>query len=233
MNQNSERDKFILDNMNLVHYFAKRICPSKNDYEDIVQEGIFGLILAADRFDESKGFTFATFASQYICGYMKRYIREKMQLIHFPRSILDLRYKIAKYLEQNPAASNNDICKAFGISSSEYNECMITCVSLDALIDEEENKSDSFIDTIPDNSFSEKLRDKQDENIFIEIEDRVVKKLSKRNRDIYDDFFYSTLFGDKISQRELAIKYNTSQPQVSRVINRINKKILDEYKKNS
>ena len=57
-----------------------------SDYEDVMQEGMLGLWEAARRYDESKETKFSSFAVPYILGYMKKYIREKRNIIRIPRS---------------------------------------------------------------------------------------------------------------------------------------------------
>lgn len=80
---NDEVEKLILNNMRLVPYFAKRFKKSLNhicfchDWNDIVQEGTLGLILAAHRFNPDLHNKFSTYAGSYICGYIKTMIAHK------------------------------------------------------------------------------------------------------------------------------------------------------------
>jgi len=64
----------ITDNINLVHYLVRRHAKiNDSNYEDYFQSGCVGLCLAAERFDESKGLQFSTFAGAYIVGYLKQH----------------------------------------------------------------------------------------------------------------------------------------------------------------
>lgn len=68
------------ENLNLVHYLLHKNTWIKNEYyEDYFQNGVVGLCLAVQRFDESKGCQFATFATAYIEGYIKRHHRDFAQ----------------------------------------------------------------------------------------------------------------------------------------------------------
>lgn len=58
MNENT----LVLDNVNLVHHTLHKYYPSFAFDEDLIQEAMIGLIKAANRFDESKGVLFSTFA---------------------------------------------------------------------------------------------------------------------------------------------------------------------------
>jgi RNA polymerase sporulation-specific sigma factor len=50
--------------------------------QDLFQEGAFGLVKAADRFDSTKGAKFSTFANRYIRGRMQNFLRGEAK--HWP-----------------------------------------------------------------------------------------------------------------------------------------------------
>jgi RNA polymerase sigma-B factor len=53
--------------------------------EDIEQEGMLGLVLAAHRFDPSRGLKFSTFAHWYIIGLIKHFVRDSVPIVRGPR----------------------------------------------------------------------------------------------------------------------------------------------------
>lgn len=53
--------------------------------EDIEQEGLLGLVLAARRFDPSRGLKFSTFAHWYIVGLIKHFVRDVVPAVRGPR----------------------------------------------------------------------------------------------------------------------------------------------------
>ena len=79
-----EREKLILDNLNLVHFVLKKYIRAPDAmYEDLYQEGVIGLTNAVDRFDDSKS-KFSTFAVHCILRKIQMYIRDN-NVIHVPR----------------------------------------------------------------------------------------------------------------------------------------------------
>lgn len=77
--EQSKRDKLILDNQRLAYYLYEQLSKTdivKSNKDDIVSEGMLGLIKAADTFDESKGNRFSTFAGLCIRNQMLMYIRK-------------------------------------------------------------------------------------------------------------------------------------------------------------
>ena len=70
------KHKFIEDNMGLVYAVVQREFPSLFQDEDIIQSGMIGLCLAADRWDKSIG-TFAGFAWSCIRNEILRELRRR------------------------------------------------------------------------------------------------------------------------------------------------------------
>ena len=77
----TDRNKMIEDNIGLVPYCMKHTkipkCFTKQDMEDLQQDGMIALINAVDRYKE--GHTFSTFATQAIKRALWRSISKKMK----------------------------------------------------------------------------------------------------------------------------------------------------------
>ena len=87
------RNELVEKNLGLVHSCAKRFRGRGVEYDDLYQAGCVGLIKAADKFDESKGFAFSTYAVPVILGEIKRIFREGGS-VKIGRSIKDKSRKI-------------------------------------------------------------------------------------------------------------------------------------------
>lgn len=70
------RDEIILNNLGLVGSCASRFIGKGIDYEDLYSAGCIGLIKAVDRFDESLGFAFSTYAVPSVLGEIRRLFRD-------------------------------------------------------------------------------------------------------------------------------------------------------------
>jgi RNA polymerase sigma factor (sigma-70 family) len=80
------RTKFIQSNIRLVFYIAiklRRRCHSFT-LEDLIQEGIIGLMKAFEKFDVTKGFRFNTYATWWIKHHMFRGLEDKDQAVRLP-----------------------------------------------------------------------------------------------------------------------------------------------------
>lgn len=66
------------DNIGLAYYFAQRYMNKGIEYDDIVSMAYIGLMKAANTFDETKGFKFATYAAVCIENEIKMVLRKKI-----------------------------------------------------------------------------------------------------------------------------------------------------------
>lgn len=62
----SMSQKLVEDNIGLVYYLINRYYPTFITDEDVIQSGMLGLCQAANTYDESRGVTFASYASKCI-----------------------------------------------------------------------------------------------------------------------------------------------------------------------
>ncbi len=83
------REYFILANRRLVAKLAKGYQDLGLSYMDLNQEGTLGLMEAVDRFDQTRGFKFSTYASWWIKQAMSRAIKDKVRTIRLPVHIIE------------------------------------------------------------------------------------------------------------------------------------------------
>lgn len=80
---NRSLDKLVLSNMKLVNKeaFAAKKKNSHLSYEDLVQEGISGLLHAANMFDSSHNVTFISYAMLWVRANMKSHIMSNRSIV--------------------------------------------------------------------------------------------------------------------------------------------------------
>jgi len=66
---------------------------SRVESTDIVQEGVLGLIHAAEKFDADRGIRFSTYATIWVNSYVGRFMKSS-RLVHVPFAVQDLGKKI-------------------------------------------------------------------------------------------------------------------------------------------
>jgi RNA polymerase primary sigma factor len=76
--------RLIEANLRLVYKIARRYRCRSYTLDDLVQEGVVGLICAIERFDESKGFRLSTYALHWIRQSIARAVEQNDRMIHVP-----------------------------------------------------------------------------------------------------------------------------------------------------
>ena len=155
---NSVRNKIILANMRLVCSIAKRYQNRGLALEDLMQEGVFGLIKALEKFDPSRGYKFSTYATWWIKQSITYAIVTKSRNIRIPINkfnslikYLDLKAKLANNIKSIPSIS--EISNYLKISETkviELENLMIDTISLEQPIDENGNELVLYIPSTDD-----------------------------------------------------------------------------------
>lgn len=102
--QKTDKKQLIEDNMNLVYFVVNKYYPTFQFDEDVIQEGMVGLCKAAEKFDESRGTAFSTYAVKSIINEIRMYFRLNQQ----PIEILSLDYEL-KGIRGNEECSAADL----------------------------------------------------------------------------------------------------------------------------
>ncbi len=96
---NLARKKLILSNLRLVVKLAQQYSNQGVDLLDLIQEGNIGLMEAVERFDESKGYKFSTYATWWIKQKIRLALVDQGETVRIPPHTYDIIRKI-KNLKQ-------------------------------------------------------------------------------------------------------------------------------------
>lgn len=145
----TKREKFIEDNLGLVHSCANRFRGKGIEYEEMFAAGCVGLIKAYDAFDTERGVQFSTYAVPVILGEIKKLFRDG-GMVKVTRSIKELSLKInytrealQRKLGQEPTIK--EIADEIGVSVEDIAQAVSAStppMSLTAAFEDEDGQSE-------------------------------------------------------------------------------------------
>src|SRR5215216_1111787 len=102
------KDRMITSNLRLVIHVARGYRGQGLPFHDLIQEGIVGLIRAAEKFDWRKGFKFSTYATLWIRQAIQRGLANTSRTIRLPTHIEQRERRLARVERDLTAKLSHD-----------------------------------------------------------------------------------------------------------------------------
>lgn len=196
-------DTIVQTNLRLVHDIAFRYQRTSGrglPFEDLVSEGVLGLMKAIERFEPSRGTQFSTYATWWIRQSITRAIFDKGNLIRVPVHMGELIHKVIR-AEQRQESTIGEVnklqlCEELGISLENYYEVkrihyqFFSMASLNVAVSEAEDSelgdfiagtSELYITDIPEENGPEAALEKEDRDRRLM---ELVNQLKPKRRDV-------------------------------------------------
>ena len=157
------RDERIQENTGLVHTCARRFKGRGIDYDDLFQAGCLGLIKAAERFDESRGLCFSTYAVPVILGEIRRLFRED-GTVKMSRSLREMAMKANRaatefFKKEGRQPTVQEVADALGVEPEQAAQAITASqMPISLTVEDEEGESQLDIAVAPEEELlTEKL----------------------------------------------------------------------------
>ena len=186
--------------------------------EDLFQVGSIGLLKAIDFFDVNKQTKFKTYATYFIKGEIKHYLRDKANFIKPPRDIQEISYKLSQASKElNEAGLDGTsvrlLAEKLNLPETKVETVLLLMKERDILsLDQSSSDEDeeiSLIDKIPDGDYKDFLSNSENRLML----NSAIEQLPQDLREILILNYYNDQ-----TQREIAERFGMSVMQVSRKI---------------
>lgn len=182
-------NRLVSANLRFVISVAKQYQGHGLTLEDLIAEGNIGLIIAAKRFDETKGFKFISYAVWWIRQSIMQAIAEHSRVVRLPLNKVSAIQKVAQaysLLEQKyeRAPSNDEIGELLEANGDSIGDLFVYAqkqVSMDAPLMEGEDNS--LVHVMPNSDSSIPTDELMQDSLRRDIE-RVLVNLKEREADV-------------------------------------------------
>ena len=195
------RERVVLQSVPLVHYLLARLGLTQDmgtEYEDMVHQGLLGLIDAVDRYDPKHGTKFSTYASLRIRGKVLDYMRGSDWM---PRSARQRVRAIQKatsklWLELGREPTEEELAENLGLDVDQVEKGLVdsnlVIVSLDATVEVDQDGEGSLHERLVD----DKQLDPSDAYEEDDMKQQIItgiRQLSEREQLILSLYYYDEL----------------------------------------
>lgn len=214
------RNKLVMANLRFVVSVAKQYQNQGLSLEDLIDEGNIGLIRAAEKFDETRGFKFISYAVWWIRQSILSALEEQTRIVRLPQNQVGIQKKIAQAnmeFEQKHGRmpSSDELSEILEIPSNKIDELIKVSgkhISVDAPFADGEDGS--LLDVLPNNDSPRADSVLNKESLSKEI-DRALMQLYDREREILKMFF--GIGCQEMSLEEIGDKFDLTRERVRQI----------------
>lgn len=213
-------EKLIKANLRFVVSVAKQYQNQGLSLPDLINEGNLGLVKAAEKFDETRGFKFISYAVWWIRQSILQALAEQSRIVRLPLNQVGSLNKINKAMarfeqENERTPSPEELSKELELPREKIADTLRVAgrhVSVDApFADGEDN---SLLDVLVNSDSPNADRGLLNESLATEV-DRALETLADRERDIIKYFF--GIGASEMTLEEIGEKFDLTRERVRQI----------------
>ena len=214
------KDRLVAANLRFVVSVAKQYQHQGLTLTDLIDEGNIGLVKAAEKFDETRGFKFISYAVWWVRQSILQALADKSRLVRLPLNQIGYVGKVNHFYhdfmqKNNRAPSLDEVADALGMEKSKVNAALLTSgkhISMNApLIDDEDScLLDLLTNDDKGNADSSLISDSLKEEVH-----HALDLLPKRESQVIRMYF--GINTPELSLEEIGEKLNLSRERVRQI----------------
>jgi len=234
MGDDAALERLCKANLRFVVSVAKQYQNQGLSLPDLINEGNFGMIKAAKRFDETRGFKFISYAVWWIRQAILQALAEQSRIVRLPLNQVGSLNKIMKEsarLEQalQRAPSTHEIAEALDLSDEKVEDSLsinMRQFSMDAPLVQDEDSTflDVYVNSESHNTDTELIK----ESLTKEIE-RSLASLTEREKDIII-LFYGIGIPHGLTLDEIASRFQLTRERVRQIKEKAIRRLKHSYR---
>lgn len=218
-------EKLVVANLRFVVSVAKQYQNQGLSFPDLINQGNLGLVKAATKFDETRGFKFISYAVWWIRQSIMEAISEHTRIVRLPLNRISSINKISKaipFLEQKleREPTNSEIAEYMEISLEEVetaNSIKKKQISFDMPLVNNGESDFSLYDIVQNEDFPTPDNHLIDESLRTNIQ-RAIGKLTDREAGVLT-MCYGLNNSQVLSLYDIAVKFGTSTERIRQIKN--------------
>ena len=213
-------DKLIKANLRFVVSVAKQYQNQGLPLPDLINEGNLGLIKAAQKFDETRGFKFISYAVWWIRQSILQALAEQSRIVRLPLNQVGTLNKISKALtrfeqENERRPSPEELAESLDVPLEKIADTLKVSnrhISVDAPMVEGEDSN--LLDVLPNDDSPMADAGLNQESLCREV-DRALKQLPERDREVLKLYF--GIGCKEMSMEEIGKRFDLTRERVRQI----------------
>jgi len=218
-------EKLVVANLRFVVSVAKQYQNQGLSFPDLINQGNLGLVKAAQKFDETRGFKFISYAVWWIRQSIMEAISEHTRIVRLPLNRISSINKVAKaipYLEQQleREPTNTEIANYLELSVEEIETINLIKkrqISFDMPLTHDGESDFSLYDIVQNEDFPTPDNHLMDESVRTNIQ-RAIGKLTDREAGVLT-MSYGLNNSRALSLYDISVQFGTSTERIRQIKN--------------
>jgi RNA polymerase primary sigma factor len=220
-------DELVFANLKFVISIAKEYQGQGLSLSDLINEGNYGLIKAANRFDHTRGFRFISYAVWWVKQSIIQSLNDNARIIRLPSNVINKLSTLKKEIEKFKFENEREPVYGDILVDSEEGETfsdmdLPTCKSLNETVSEDGSELYELIENpadIKENNFYE-----VDEVVKFELE-KTLSILTDRERAIVDYYYGLNTNYEPMTLEAIGEKFRLTKERIRQIKERAIRKL--------